>query len=104
MADSAEMVRGVCRGPAVARPAVVAVWATAVQLKTARAVPMGPVLCGGGVDAAALDREAGVRPVSEPAEVAADVAVAVVGEGVECCARVLTVMAGGVEDDLVIAV
>jgi hypothetical protein len=104
MADSAEMVGGVCRWPAVARPAVVTVGATAVQLKTARAVPMGPVLCGGGVDGAALDRQAGGRPVGEPAEVAAERAVAVGGEGVECRPRVLTVMAGGVENDLVIAV
>jgi hypothetical protein len=78
--------------------------ATAVQLKTARAVPMGPVLCGGGVDGAALDRQAGGRPVGEPAEVTAERAVAVGGEGVEGRARVLAVMAGGVENDLVIAV
>src|SRR5512132_1618089 len=104
MADSAELVRGVCRGPAVARPAVVTVWATAVQLTTARAVPMEPVLGGGRVDAAGLDREAGVRPVGQPAEVAADVAVAVGGEGVVSRACVLAVMAGGVEDDLVVAV
>jgi hypothetical protein len=64
---------------------------------------MGPVLCGGGVDGAALDRQAGGRPVGEPAEVTAERAVAVGGEGVEGRARVLAVMAGGVENDLVIA-
>src|SRR5512132_1856402 len=58
---------------------------------------------GGRAHAGPLDRVAGVLPVGEPADVAADVAVPVGGEGGERGGRVLTAGAGGVEDDLVVA-
>jgi hypothetical protein len=95
--------RGPCQWPSITRPAVVTVWATAVQLKTGRAVPMGLAVGGGRADAGALDRITGVLPVSESAFVTVDVAVPVSLEGTERGACVLTGITRGVEDDLVVA-
>jgi hypothetical protein len=64
---------------------------------------MRPAPCGGDADVGALHRKAGVLPIGEPTDVAADVAVAVGGQGVERGANVLTLMIVGVQDDLVIA-
>src|SRR4029453_3812955 len=63
---------------------------------------MGPA-AGGRADAGALDRVAGVLPISESAHIAADVPVPVGGEGVERGAGVLTAIARRVEDDLAVA-
>jgi hypothetical protein len=76
------------------------VWATAVQLQPARAVPIGPAPGNGRADVGALQRKAGVLPIGEPADVAADVAVAVGGQGGRGGAGVAAIMVVGVEDDL----
>jgi NAD/NADP transhydrogenase alpha subunit len=64
---------------------------------------MRPAWGDGRADAGALDRVASVLPISQPAGVAADVAVAMSLEGLNRGARVLAVMAGGVDDNLVVA-
>src|SRR4029450_2482352 len=64
---------------------------------------MAPAARSGRVHAGALDRVAGALPVSESAFVAADVAVSMSGEGVERGSGVLTAIARGVEDDLLVA-
>src|SRR4029453_18369635 len=72
--------RGCCRRPSVPCPAVVAVWATPLELTTLRTVPMRPAAGSGRTHAGALDRVAGPLPVSESAFGAADVAVPMRGE------------------------
>ena len=69
------------------------VGAAAAQLSAMGAVPMGRAL-GGRANTFTLHRIAGVLPVGQPAEVAADVAVAVGCERVEGGYRVLAVLAG----------
>src|SRR5215213_5125265 len=96
------VIRGWRWRPAVARPAVVTVRAAAAQLSAMGAVPMGRAL-GGRANPFTLHRIAGVLPVGQPAQVAADVAIAVGLESVECGHCVLAVLDGLVDDDLVVA-
>jgi hypothetical protein len=63
---------------------------------------MGPPL-GGRASPFTLHRIASVLPVGQPTQVAADIAVAVGGERIEGGHRVLAVVVGGVQDDLVVA-
>src|SRR5215207_7648359 len=77
--------------------------AAAGQLFTTGAVPVGPGVRGGRVDAVPLDRIAGVLPIGQAAAVAADVAVAVGLQGLACGGRALAVPVGRVDDDLVVA-
>jgi hypothetical protein len=79
--------------PAVARPAVVTVRAAPAQLSATGAVSVGRTL-GGRANTFPLHPLAGVLPVGQPTQVAADVAVAVGRERVERGHRVLAVLAG----------
>src|SRR4029453_929828 len=72
----ASLIRSSCRRPAVARPAVVTMRAAAAQLPTTGAVPVGPALHGGRVNAVTLHRITTVPPIGQPPAVTADFAVA----------------------------